>query len=71
MFHDYRFHPQYLETCPDGYRSLSYNHQIKYWKQMCDIETLEARDCDRADCPHQHFDDMKISGNEAYSSLQS
>lgn len=63
-FKDYRYHPQYLEAVPSGYKSLTYNHQIDSMKQLCQTEA-QGGICYDKHCGEQHFSTMGVTGNSS------
>lgn len=61
MFQAYRFHPDYLEDVSDGFRSLTYSHDIDSMKMLCPYE-LAGGVCNDNTCGFQHFRDITPSG---------
>ncbi|KAJ5381658.1 uncharacterized protein N7496_004086 [Penicillium cataractarum] len=60
-FKAYRYHPRYTEEVSDGYRSLTYSHEIDSMKSFCPFE-LAGGVCNDRSCEFQHFRDMSLSG---------
>jgi hypothetical protein len=60
-FKAYRYHPQFLQTVPHGFNSLTYSNKINPSKPMCPYE-LAGGSCNDPDCPNQHIRDMALSG---------
>ncbi|KAJ5966321.1 hypothetical protein N7481_013035 [Penicillium waksmanii] len=53
----YRFHPEFLNDVSDGYRSLTYSHDIDSMKMLCPYE-LAGGVCNDNTCGFQHFRDI-------------
>lgn len=60
-FRQYRFHPNYLQTVPGGFRSRTFSHQIDSNNELCRFE-LDGGICNDPKCSYQHFRDMEPSG---------
>lgn len=60
-FKDYRYHPQFLDTIPGGFKSMTYSHKIDPLKPICPFETAGGR-CNDKSCPYQHFKAMNLTG---------
>jgi hypothetical protein len=60
-FKAYRYHPRYTDEVSDGYRSLTYSHDIDPMKYLCPYE-LAGGVCNDRSCEFQHFRDMNLSG---------
>ncbi|KAK0363169.1 hypothetical protein LTR02_012855 [Friedmanniomyces endolithicus] len=67
-FHDYRFHPDYLDTVAGGYKSLTYSHVIDPHTPWCPHEASGGQCNDRA-CGNQHFRGMGVTDNELLKAL--
>ncbi|KAL8732833.1 MAG: hypothetical protein Q9166_002434 [cf. Caloplaca sp. 2 TL-2023] len=59
QFHAYRYHPDFVSRVGNGYRSLTYSHQIDARKPVCPYE-IGGR-CNDASCDNQHFSSMNLS----------
>ncbi|KAJ5176655.1 uncharacterized protein N7482_002532 [Penicillium canariense] len=62
-FNAYRYHPGYAEEVSDGYRSLTYSHDINSMKYLCPYE-LAGGVCNDRSCEFQHFRDMNLSDDK-------
>ncbi|CEJ60203.1 hypothetical protein PMG11_08787 [Penicillium brasilianum] len=62
-FKAYRYHPRYTEEVSDGYRSLTYSHDIDPMKHLCPFE-LAGGVCNDRSCEFQHFRDMSLSDDK-------
>lgn len=60
-FRQYRFHSNYLQTVPGGFRSRTFSHQIDPNNELCRFE-LDGGICNDLKCSYQHFRDMEPSG---------
>ncbi|KAL8997360.1 MAG: hypothetical protein Q9169_003342 [Polycauliona sp. 2 TL-2023] len=60
QFHAYRYHPDFVASVGNGYRSLTYSHKIDAAKPICPFE-IGGR-CNDASCDNQHFSGMNLSG---------
>lgn len=60
-FKAYRYHPCYTDEVSDGYRSLTYSHDIDPTKYLCPYE-LAGGVCNDRSCEFQHFRDLSLSG---------
>ncbi|RJE18515.1 hypothetical protein PHISCL_09147 [Aspergillus sclerotialis] len=60
-FKAYRYHPQYADEVSDGYRSLTYSHNIDPMRYLCPFEAAGGV-CNDRSCEFQHFRDMSLSG---------
>jgi hypothetical protein len=60
-FNAYRYHPDYTSEVTDGYRSLTYSHNIDAMKYLCPYESAGGV-CNDKSCEFQHFRDMTLSG---------
>ncbi|KAL8716331.1 MAG: hypothetical protein Q9220_000236 [cf. Caloplaca sp. 1 TL-2023] len=59
QFHAYRYHPDFISKVGNGYRSLTYSHNIDARKPICPYE-IGGR-CNDASCEDQHFKSMNLS----------
>ncbi|KAK5123746.1 hypothetical protein LTR85_002382 [Meristemomyces frigidus] len=59
-FHDYRYHPDYLNNVSKGFRSMTYSHRIDSNKMLCPYEAAGGK-CNDKSCEHQHFHTMAIT----------
>ncbi|KAJ5948810.1 hypothetical protein N7454_002117 [Penicillium verhagenii] len=59
-FKAYRYHPGYTQDVSDGYRSLTYSHDIDSMSYFCPYE-LAGGICNDRSCQFQHFRDMTLS----------
>ncbi|RAK75068.1 uncharacterized protein BO72DRAFT_186311 [Aspergillus fijiensis CBS 313.89] len=66
-FKAYRYHPSYVENVANGYRSLTYSHNIDPMKYLCPFEAAGGV-CNDRSCEFQHFRDMSLSGASTDSS---
>lgn len=57
----FRFNPQFNDIVKDGYRSLTYSHQIDKDTPLCPTE-LSGTVCTDGDCEEQHFSRFALSG---------
>ncbi|KAI5362534.1 putative zinc-finger domain-containing protein [Septoria linicola] len=62
-FKDYRYHPEFTNTVPTGFKSLTYNHKIDPVKTVCPFE-LENGECGDPNCGYQHFHQMNLHDND-------
>ncbi|KAJ5573957.1 uncharacterized protein N7459_008384, partial [Penicillium hispanicum] len=62
-FKAYRYHPNYAEDVPSGYRSLTYSHNIDSMKYFCPYESAGGV-CNDRSCEFQHFRDMTLSDDK-------
>ncbi|KAJ5759947.1 hypothetical protein N7520_007103 [Penicillium odoratum] len=62
-FKAYRYHPAYAENVSDGYRSLTYSHEINEDTCLCPYE-LAGGVCNDRSCQFQHFRDMTLSDDK-------
>jgi hypothetical protein len=60
-FKAYRYHPNYAKEVSDGYRSLTYSHDIDTMKYFCPYEVAGGV-CNDRSCDFQHFRDINLSG---------
>ncbi|PLB45882.1 hypothetical protein P170DRAFT_254313 [Aspergillus steynii IBT 23096] len=60
-FNAYRYHPNYSGDTTQGYRSLTYSHNIDPMKYLCPFEAAGGV-CNDRSCEFQHFRDMTLSG---------
>jgi hypothetical protein len=60
-FRAFRFHPDFTNEIPGGYKSLTYSHNIDPFKEFCRFE-LAGGVCNDAQCPSQHFRDVGLAG---------
>ncbi|RAO68743.1 uncharacterized protein BHQ10_004755 [Talaromyces amestolkiae] len=56
-FKAYRYHPNYLKDVKDGYRSLTYSHQINSQQPFCPYEAAGGV-CNDVTCDFQHLRDI-------------
>jgi hypothetical protein len=61
LFKAYRFDPNFQSDTIDGYRSLTYSHNIDLWKPLCPFEASGGV-CNDHSCERQHWRDMELSG---------
>ncbi|KAL3471018.1 hypothetical protein BJX99DRAFT_238362 [Aspergillus californicus] len=64
-FKAYRYHPNYTDTVSDGYRSLTYSHNIDPMKYLCPFEASGGV-CNDRSCEFQHYRDMALSGASTF-----
>ncbi|KAJ5134183.1 hypothetical protein N7526_005548 [Penicillium atrosanguineum] len=62
-FKAYRYHPNYAEDVSDGYRSLTYSHDIDTMKYFCPYEVAGGV-CNDRSCDFQHFRDINLSDDK-------
>ncbi|KAI9929977.1 hypothetical protein MW887_011787 [Aspergillus wentii] len=62
-FKAYRYHPAYTDDVSDGYRSLTYSHNIDPMKYLCPFEAAGGV-CNDRSCEFQHFRDMTLSDDK-------
>ncbi|KAL4896094.1 hypothetical protein BDV59DRAFT_172063 [Aspergillus ambiguus] len=62
-FRAYRYHPDYTSGTTDGYRSLTYSHNIDAMKYLCPYESAGGV-CNDKSCEFQHFRDMTLSDDK-------
>ncbi|KAG2414413.1 hypothetical protein HFD88_003604 [Aspergillus terreus] len=62
-FNAYRYHPNYTSEVTDGYRSLTYSHNIDAMKYLCPYESAGGV-CNDKSCEFQHFRDMTLSDDK-------
>ncbi|TKA41724.1 hypothetical protein B0A54_08150 [Friedmanniomyces endolithicus] len=67
-FHDYRFHPDYLDNVADGYKSLTYSHNIDSHTPWCPHEAAGGQ-CNDRTCGNQHLRDMVVTDNDLLKAL--
>lgn len=60
-FTAYRYHPNFTEDVSDGFRSVTYSHEIDPMKIFCPYETSGGV-CNDHSCEYQHFRDISLSG---------
>jgi hypothetical protein len=60
-FKAYRYHPNFSEDIPSGYRSLTYSHDIDLMKSLCPYE-ISGGVCNDRSCDFQHLRDLSLSG---------
>ncbi|KAL4808718.1 hypothetical protein BDV18DRAFT_132983 [Aspergillus unguis] len=70
MFKAYRYHPNYNDNVPNGYRSLTYSHNIDPLKYLCPFETSGGV-CNDRSCEHQHFRDIALSDDKILVQMSS
>ncbi|KAL3468635.1 hypothetical protein BJX64DRAFT_246444 [Aspergillus heterothallicus] len=63
LFKSYRFHPNYSDDVSDGYRSLTYSHNIDPVRSFCPFESSGGV-CNDRSCEFQHFRDMALSDDK-------
>ncbi|KAL1638742.1 hypothetical protein SLS58_008665 [Diplodia intermedia] len=68
QFKAYRYHPQYSQEVPGGYRSLTYSHEIDPMKPLCPFEAAGGI-CNDSACDGQHFRTMGISEDKVLVQL--
>lgn len=61
LFKSFRFHENFVDEVPGGYRSLTYSHNVDPMKYICPFEASGGVCNDRL-CEFQHFRDMTLSG---------
>ncbi|CAI7658384.1 unnamed protein product [Penicillium bialowiezense] len=59
-FKAYRYHPNFSEDIPSGYRSLTYSHDIDLMKTLCPYE-ISGGVCNDRSCDFQHLRDLSLS----------
>ncbi|PLN86377.1 hypothetical protein BDW42DRAFT_159145 [Aspergillus taichungensis] len=59
-FKAYRYHPKYGDEVSEGFRSLTYSHNIDPMKCLCPFEAAGGV-CNDHSCEYQHFRDMSLS----------
>ncbi|KAI9045316.1 uncharacterized protein KD926_008742 [Aspergillus affinis] len=59
-FNAYRYHPNYSGDTTQGFRSLTYSHNIDPMKYLCPFEAAGGV-CNDRSCEFQHFRDMTLS----------
>ncbi|KAJ5562697.1 hypothetical protein N7535_002858 [Penicillium sp. DV-2018c] len=59
-FKAYRYHPRFAEEVPNGYRSLTYSHNIDSMKYLCPYD-LNGGVCNDKTCEFQHLRDITLS----------
>ncbi|KAJ9220227.1 hypothetical protein DTO027B5_1259 [Paecilomyces variotii] len=62
-FTAYRYHPNFTEDVSDGFRSLTYSHNIDPTKFFCPYETAGGV-CNDHSCEYQHFRDISLSDDK-------
>ncbi|CAG8418044.1 unnamed protein product [Penicillium salamii] len=62
-FKAYRYHPNYAEDIPSGYRSLTYSHNIDSMKSLCPYEVAGGV-CNDRSCGSQHLRDISLSDDK-------
>ncbi|KAI9875882.1 MAG: hypothetical protein M1830_007845 [Pleopsidium flavum] len=60
QFKAYRYHPNYMEEVPGGFRSMTYSHNINSDMPVCRYEAAGGI-CNDSTCDSQHFRDMGLS----------
>ncbi|KAK2754400.1 hypothetical protein FQN54_007044 [Arachnomyces sp. PD_36] len=63
QFNAYRYHPSYVDDIHEGYRSLTYSHDIDPDKFICPFEASSGI-CKDDSCAYQHFRDMYLSDDK-------
>ncbi|RAL08600.1 uncharacterized protein BO97DRAFT_428247 [Aspergillus homomorphus CBS 101889] len=63
QFKAYRYHPSYVDNVANGYRSLTYSHNIDPMKYLCPFEVAGGI-CNDRSCEFQHFRDMSLSDDK-------
>ena len=61
QFTSYRFHPEFVNEVPGGYRSLTYSNDIQPEVELCQYE-LSGGVCNDESCKSQHFQKMMLPG---------
>ncbi|CAG9940649.1 unnamed protein product [Clonostachys rosea f. rosea IK726] len=70
-FRAYRFHPQFSNSVPGGFRSLTYSNKIDANLEVCP-DQLAGQACSRGDmCPYQHFEAMQLADDQILLQLGS
>uniref|UniRef100_A0A8H7NJZ7 C3H1-type domain-containing protein n=1 Tax=Bionectria ochroleuca TaxID=29856 RepID=A0A8H7NJZ7_BIOOC len=70
-FRAYRFHPQFNNSVPGGFRSLTYSNKIDANLEVCP-DQLAGQACSRGDmCPYQHFEAMQLADDQILLQLGS
>ncbi|KAJ5146099.1 uncharacterized protein N7515_000663 [Penicillium bovifimosum] len=59
-FKAYRYHSDYEDEVPGGYRSLTYSHNIDPMEYLCPYD-LNGGVCNDKTCEFQHFRDITLS----------
>ncbi|KAH8423486.1 uncharacterized protein LDX57_001246 [Aspergillus melleus] len=62
-FNAYRYHPNYCGDITQGFRSLTYSHNIDPMKYLCPFEAAGGV-CNDRSCEFQHFRDMTLSDDK-------
>lgn len=70
QFKEFKYHPNYLNDVPGGFKSWTYNHQIDADIPLCHYEILDGK-CNDSNCDAQHFATMGLSGASRGTSSQS
>ncbi|RDW62296.1 hypothetical protein BP6252_11729 [Coleophoma cylindrospora] len=70
IFRSYRFHPEFKDAIPGGYKSMTYSHKFDPNKELCRYE-LAGGFCNDPDCDLQHFKNVALSDNDILASLAS
>ncbi|CAG8513501.1 4962_t:CDS:2 [Ambispora gerdemannii] len=71
QFRSYRFHPNYLEMVSDGYKSLTFSHNIEHQKPFCVFETFPGGVCNDEYCQSQHFRDITMTEEKIIADMAS
>ncbi|KAI1972078.1 hypothetical protein LOZ53_005124 [Ophidiomyces ophidiicola] len=61
LFKAYRYHPNFVKDISQGFRSLTYSHNIDPNRSLCTFEAAGGV-CNDQSCSSQHFRDMTLSG---------
>jgi hypothetical protein len=69
-FHVYRFHPDFKQQVPGGFRSMTYSHKIDPKIELCRYELAEGV-CNDPTCELQHFRDMGLPDDAVLTALGS
>ncbi|VUC24665.1 unnamed protein product [Clonostachys rosea] len=70
-FRAYRFHPQFNNSVPGGFRSLTYSNNIDVNLEVCP-DQLAGHACSRGNlCPYQHFEAMQLADDQILLQLGS
>ncbi|KAI1943524.1 hypothetical protein LOZ66_000107 [Ophidiomyces ophidiicola] len=63
LFKAYRYHPNFAKDISQGFRSLTYSHNIDPNRSLCTFEAAGGV-CNDQSCSSQHFRDMTLSDDK-------
>ena len=69
MFKAYRYHSNFRNDVPGGFKSLTYSNTIDPGLPLCPVEMAGAN-CDEPDCIGQHMQNMGLAGMSFFTSQQ-